>query len=139
LREAFWHDQIDKGLIDVPSLDQESLRSATVSILKRPRARIFLCTRNGAPVGYIYGHTRIIPGARHSVVSIVEELYVTPLVGSATTAFSLMRRVIDALKSAGSERIQCRVLSGNAESRRFVERCGFSLNLLLYEYVDPLN
>ena len=91
LREAFWRDQIGRGLIDVPPLDAGSLRAATLSILKRPRTAVFLCLQAGALTAYIYGQTRLVPGAKQSMVSMIEELYVDPDRGGATAALSLVQ------------------------------------------------
>ncbi|MHB8528261.1 MAG: GNAT family N-acetyltransferase [Caulobacteraceae bacterium] len=135
LRGAFWKDQIAKGLLDIPSLSSEALESSTVAILKRARTSVFVCDAERSPVGYIFGQTRIVPAAGASVISSIEEIYVEPrLRGGASAALELMSRAMQDFEIAGAQRIQLRVLVNNADGRRFFERYGFVVNLLLYEY-----
>jgi L-amino acid N-acyltransferase YncA len=134
LREAFWHDQIGRGLIDVPPLDSASLESATLSILKRPRTVVLMCMKEGRPVAYAYGQTRLVPGAKQSMVSMIEELFVEPDCGVSTAAFNLIQKMNDELRAHGSERIQAKILHDNLKSQKFFALCGFKPNLIYYEY-----
>ncbi len=68
------------------------------------------------------------------MVSSIEELYVQPRQGAPAAALMLIRRMIEQLRDAGAQRIQARVLMSNSEGRAFHERCGFTANLLVYEY-----
>lgn len=134
LRKTFWQDQISKGLLDIPSLDDASLLTSSESILKRPRTVVHLAFAGESAAGYVYGQTRIVPGANSTLVAMIEELYVDPTLGSASTALALVRIVIADLKTFGATRIQAKVLVKNATSRKFFELCGFAPNLLYYEY-----
>jgi L-amino acid N-acyltransferase YncA len=136
LREAFWRDQSTKGLLDYHPLDAESIGKETRSILARPRTIVLLSAREGGlATGYAYGQIKIVPGAPQSRVAMVEEIYADPELASVSTAFSLMRSMIDALKEAGADRIQGKVLDQNTKSKEFHDLLGFQLNLLIYEYV----
>jgi L-amino acid N-acyltransferase YncA len=134
LRKAFWQDQISKGLLDIPPLDDASLLASTESILKRPRTFVHLSFAGEMAAGYVYGQTRIVPGASSTLVAMIEELFVDTTLGSPSTALSLVRNLIADLKSSGATRIQAKVLSKNAISKKFFELCGFTLNLMYYEY-----
>jgi L-amino acid N-acyltransferase YncA len=137
LRKPFWQDQISKGLLDKPKLDQDSLLESTLAILKRPRTSVYLAFREEQAWGYAYGQARAIPGAS-AIVGMVEELYVDPSIESPTTALGLLRQVIADLKDYGSLRVQAKILAKNEMSRKFFEICGFRLNLLYYELGDGL-
>jgi L-amino acid N-acyltransferase YncA len=136
LRVAFWLDQSARGLLDYHPLDAESIGKETRSILGRPRTVVLVTAREGgSATGYAYGQMKIIPGAPQSRVAMIEEIYADPDLASASTAFSLMRAMVDALREAGADRIQGKVLDQNAKSKEFHELLGFQLNLLIYEYI----
>lgn len=136
LRQAFWRDQSAQGLLDYHPLDAESIGKETRSILGRPRTTVLLSAQDGGPAtGYAYGQIKIVPGATQSRVAMIEEIYADPELASVSTAFSLMRSMIDALKEAGADRIQGKVLDQNTKSKEFHDLLGFQLNLLIYEYV----
>jgi hypothetical protein len=68
------------------------------------------------------------------MVALIEELYVDPVLGSPSTALALARNVISDLSGFGATRIRAKVLSKNMNARKFFELCGFSVNLLYYEF-----
>lgn len=137
LRKLFWEDQISKGLLDIPALDDESLLVSSVTILKRPRTTVHLAFNGERASGYVYGQARIVPGGLSTMVAAIEELYVDPVLGSPSTALALLRSAISDLKGFGAIRIQARVLSKNTTARKFHEAYGFSVNLLIYELDEP--
>jgi hypothetical protein len=134
LRRPFWDDQIAKGLLDVPVLDEVGLMSGSMAILKRPRSSTYIAFDHEGPFGYAYGQSRVVPGAQKAIVGMVEELYVDARRGSASTALILMRRVIDDLRAMGASRVQAKVLANNPIGMRFHEMCGFKANLIFFEY-----
>jgi GNAT superfamily N-acetyltransferase len=134
LRLAFWQDQIGKGLLDAPALDDESLRAATAMILKRPRSPTLLWGGEGGAAGYATGVARMVPGqAAHRVIASIEELYVDPARGNVSAAMLLMRRMISDLRALGATRIQARVLTQNRSSQKFHELCGFYPSVVINE------
>ncbi len=136
LRIRFWQDQITKGLLDIPSLDADSLLNSSLTILKRPRASVYLAFQQTAISGYAYGQTRIVPGAATSLVAMIEEVYVDPVSTRQGIGQALLRNLIADLRDIGANRIQAKVLDKNKESRFFFEHCGFAINLLYYEFGD---
>ncbi len=137
LRSEFWADQVGKGLLDVPALDQDSLASATSALLSRRRTPIFLVESGDDVRGYIVGQTKIVPLAAAPVVSSIEELYVAPGFRGTQAAAMLVAEAMTDFKASGAERIQLRVLRDNVEGQKFWERCGFAVNVLVYEYGRP--
>lgn len=134
LRRLFWDDQISKGLLDIPVMNESKLMADTIAILKRPRTSTYIAFDQDHPFGYAYGHARIVPGAQKAAVGMVEELYVDVKHGSVSTGLALVRYVIDDLRAFGAARIQAKVLANNAAGIRFHETCGFKANLIFYEY-----
>jgi GNAT superfamily N-acetyltransferase len=134
MRLALFEDQIGKGLLDIPPLDPESLARSTAGLLGRPRTFVLVAMIGGRPAGYAYARIRIVPEVINPRVAIIEEWYVDPERASVGAALALLRRMLQVLEETGVDRIQGRALFKNKASRSFIELCGFTPNLAVYEY-----
>ena len=134
LRTLFWQDQISKGLLDYHSIDKEDITKETGSILIRPRTSVLVSERDNVVTGYVYGQVRIVPAGQQSRVGRIEEIYVNPANSSVSSAFLLMRRILEYFKETSADRIQANVLENNQQGQQIAELLGFRVNLRIYEY-----
>ena len=134
LRQAFFDSQIAAGLLDIPEDMVAMLARTTPNLIRGKRNTCLVAPSQGGLVGYIFATIRIVPGASQSAVGSIEETFVADDHRGGGLAAELCRQAIGALKGRGAERIQLRVLSGNAGARAFWARMGFSENVAILEY-----
>lgn len=135
LRAAFWVDQIAKGSLDNPDTDPAKLLADTANLTKRARTVILIATDQEAPVGYIHGQIKIVPGATGGAISSIEEIFVLPQYRGTAIARKLVESALDSFKASGCTRFQLRVLDRNEAGKAFWQRIGFSPAVTIYEYI----
>lgn len=132
LRRAFWQNQLDAGLIDVPQ-DLGAAPEAIARLVRRPRAIVMLAVGDGDVLGYAAGTIQVAPHLVQPKVAIVEEIYVRPDAAAAGLGSRLADAVFDHLLPDGDGRRQVRVLPANAPALAFWRKHGFRPTLLTLE------
>jgi ribosomal protein S18 acetylase RimI-like enzyme len=135
LRLAFWSDQISKGTIDHPEIEDVRLLADTAALIKRARTTILVAIEHDKIVGYVLGQTRVLPGVGGSIVSSIEEIFVEPDYRRFAVARSLVDGIIASFKVMDAKRIQLRVLENNSEAKKFWHSMGFCPAVTLFEYI----
>lgn len=134
LRHDFFASQIEAGLLDLPLNVRDAVEKSTPPMLANRRATLFVASDAGGLAGYIYGLTKIVPGAAKPSVSSVEELFVRRDRRGQGVAENLLAAALADMKARNPDRIQARVLDQNAPARRFWQGQGFEPNVLILEY-----
>jgi GNAT superfamily N-acetyltransferase len=132
LRIDFFRTQIAVGWLDLPLDLDGSMKQGTSGIINVPRNCVFVAAAYGL-AGYVFGTTKIVPGFRKPSIASIEEIYVEP----RHRGFGLARRLFETaladFKTRGVDRVQLRVLAGNAAGRTFWSRVGFRENVVICE------
>ena len=130
LRAVFFEDQLAKGMLETPpSCEPE----AVARLIGRPRQHMLRARREGRVLAYLFGQTKIAPGAQGGAVSSIEEIFVAEDARRLGLARTLVDHAIRQFRAEGAERIQLRVLSPNAEGAAFWQSIGFSPYVTTYE------
>ena len=134
LRAAFWADQGAKGLKEpVPGCSPEDL----AKLIDRPRTHLLVAHGDDGLLGYLFGVTRLVPGAVVQKVSAVEEVMTRPGLRQSGVARALVDAVLARFAGDGATRVQLRVLTNNDEAARFWDRLGFAPYLTTMEKPLP--
>ncbi len=134
LRRAFFASQIAAGLLDVPDDVDGHVARTTPSLLTGMRNRIDIAVDGeGTAVGYLYAAVRVVPGTKSGSVGVIEETFLAPAARGTGIADRLLHAALTALTARGADRIQLRVLSGNAAGRAFWAKHGFVDNVAILE------
>ncbi|WP_197042028.1 GNAT family N-acetyltransferase [Sandarakinorhabdus oryzae] len=130
LRAAFWADQCAKGLKEpVPGCTPDDL----AKLIDRPRTHLLVANGDDGLVGYLFGVTRLVPGAVVQKVSSVEEVMTRPGLRQGGVARALVAAAMARFAEDGATRVQLRVLTHNDEAMRFWDRLGFAPYLTTME------
>lgn len=134
LRAAFWADHGAKGLKEpVPGCTPDDL----AKLVGRPRTHLLVANSEDGLVGYLFGVTRLIPGAVVQKVSSVEEVMTRPGLRQGGVARALVEAAMARFAEDGATRVQLRVLTDNDEAARFWDRLGFAPYLTTMEKPLP--
>jgi ribosomal protein S18 acetylase RimI-like enzyme len=130
MRSEFWRDQTTKGLREpMPGCGVEDV----ARLLGRPRSHLLIALKDDQPVGYLFGQTKILPGAVAQKVSSVEEVLTLPAVRREGVARRLFETALTRFRDDESNRVQLRVLANNFEAQAFWRSVGFSAYLTTLE------
>ena len=132
LRRDFFDSQIKAGLLDLPIDLDAMIDTSTGSIIAGRRNDVFVYETDKVE-GYLYAATRIVPGYAKPAVSVIEEFFITSQQRGTGAANVLLKNVMEVLDTRGADRIQLRVLAGNAAGRAFWSRTGFVENVHILE------
>ena len=134
LRAAFWADQGAKGLKEpVPGCTPDDL----AKLIDRPRTHLLVAHGDDGLMGYLFGVTRLVPGAVVQKVSSVEEVMTRPGLRQGGVARALVEAAMARFAEDGATRVQLRVLTHNEEAARFWDRLGFAPYLTTMEKPLP--
>ena len=134
LRAAFWADQQAKGLREpAPGGTPEDL----AKLIDRPRTHLLVATNEAGLAGYLFGVTRLVPGAVVQKVSSVEEVMTGPGLRQSGVARALVLVAMERFAADGATRVQLRVLTHNDVAARFWDRLGFAPYLTTLEKLLP--
>jgi ribosomal protein S18 acetylase RimI-like enzyme len=134
LRAAFWADQGAKGLREpAPGCTPDDL----AKLVGRPRTHLLVAHGDEGMAGYLFGVTRLVPGAVVQKVSSVEEVMTWPGLRQGGVARALVLAATERFAADGANRVQLRVLTNNAEAARFWDRLGFAPYLTTMEKLLP--
>lgn len=136
MRRSFFEDQIAKGLIDRPASLGPELRAATEKIIANKRSALLLARIGGAPAGYCYAIAKSVPATPPQKIASVEEFYVDPGFRKRGVSHALFQATREEFAALGADRVQLRVLSGNAEGHGFWASVGFEPAVTIYELKD---
>jgi GNAT superfamily N-acetyltransferase len=133
LRYDFFQTQIDAGLLDIPS-DLTGMLAVTTPMLMRSKRQFCLIAEcDGRAEGYAVAVVRMIPDMALAAVGSIEEIYVSDALQRSGIGGRLVAEALDALRRAGAERVQTRVLANNRSAREFWRRAGFFENVHILE------
>jgi ribosomal protein S18 acetylase RimI-like enzyme len=133
LRIEFYRTQIAAGWLDLPADLDESMKRGTSGIIGAPRNCVFLAEAASGLAGYVFGATKIVPGVCKPSIASIEEIYVEPRHRGSGLARRLFETALADFNGRGADRVQLRVLAGNATGRRFWSRLGFRDNVVICE------
>jgi GNAT superfamily N-acetyltransferase len=134
LRAAFWADQRAKGLREpAPGCTPADL----APLIGRPRTHLLAAHDEAGVIAYLYGVTRLIPGAIVQKVACVEEIMTRPGLRRGGVARALVAAALERFAGDGATRVQLRVLTHNDEAARFWDRLGFAPYLTTMEKPLP--
>lgn len=133
LRHGFFDSQITVGLLDLPTDLDAIIDTGTANLIAGRRSDVFVSETNKLH-GYLYAITRIVPGYRQPTVAAIEEFFVEPDLRGTGVAEALLETAIGALNARGADRIQLRVLVGNAAGHAFWAKTGFIENVRILEF-----
>jgi ribosomal protein S18 acetylase RimI-like enzyme len=106
-------------------------------LVGRPRTHLLVANSEDGLVGYLFGVTRLIPGAVVQKVSSVEEVMTRPGLRQGGVARALVEAAMARFAEDGATRVQLRVLTDNDEAARFWDRLGFAPYLTTMEKPLP--
>jgi ribosomal protein S18 acetylase RimI-like enzyme len=133
MRQRFYSDQLEKGLLDVPLNLGDFISKTTDAALSLRRAAVFLAWNAGSAAGYLLVNHKFTPTTQRPNVWTIEELFIERDHRGTGAGEALTKEAVAYFKSNNADRIQLRVLEENSEGRRFWLKQGFKPTLTLYE------
>ncbi len=109
------------------------LAISTPAIVRGKRQHCLIVECDGVPEGYVVALVRMVPGMAQAAVGSIEEVYISATLQRTGMGGHLVTEAVKALRLAGAERIQTRVLADNRIARRFWQRAGFVENVHILE------
>jgi len=113
---------------------EEVWRDFLARLLREPDAAVFVQERDGAACGFVVAElARATPVLRETVRAEITDLYVRPEARRRGSGRALVEAALAWVGERGVERVEVRVVAGNAEGQAFWRALGFA------DFVDVLH